>query len=396
MAARLGHDFSHVRVHADSTAAASASALNALAYTVGHDVVFGPGTWAPATSAGRGLLAHELVHVMQQERSTPLLQRQVVRAGSASDQADFVRATIRFLDQSAEHYQLVAKVDATLFDRVIDSWYSMVVRQEQMIDTDLHGDPALKASLHTAYISALRILVTKHAATSGQTETDLYRINSGRIPLWAQPHPSHQAAGVTTPIPDDVAVTRRRGRFQFSLNGFDVTVSPDVRVRRQATSGKTTYHIGWGRVQGRFRGPRGRMTVTSISGPPRPTVTLLTSYLRGANTGAPSAYGRGTTAADKAGARVTPASGSVAFHESRHSQAVLDFLRANPPPAFTGRVGDTVAEFDAALAQWRADVTAYSDRLEKVDTEQVHCVGFTIDEFNDAHPQRRPVGRECP
>jgi hypothetical protein len=201
---------------------------------------------------------------------------------------------------------------------------------------------------------------------------------------------------VTTPIPDDVAVTHRRGRFQFSLNGFDVTVSPDVRVRRQATSGKTTYHIAWGGVRGRFRGPRGRMTVTAVTGPPRPTVTLLTSFLRGANTGDPSAYGRGTTAADKAGAKVTPASGSVAFHESRHSQAVLDFLRANPPPTFAGKVGDTVAEFNAALAQWRADVSAYSDRLEKVDTAQVHCVGFTIDEFNDAHPQRRAVARECP
>jgi hypothetical protein len=62
----------------------------------------------------------------------------------------------------------------------------MVVRQEQLIDTELHGNAALKASLRTAYISALRILITKHATTSGQTEEDLYRINSGRVPAWAQ------------------------------------------------------------------------------------------------------------------------------------------------------------------------------------------------------------------
>src|SRR5205823_763670 len=50
---RFGHDFSHVRVHTDAKAADSARAVNAFAYTVGHDVVFGPGLYAPSTSAGR-------------------------------------------------------------------------------------------------------------------------------------------------------------------------------------------------------------------------------------------------------------------------------------------------------------------------------------------------------
>ncbi len=397
MAPRFGRDFSHVRVHSDPVAAESASALNARAYTVGQDVVFGAGEWAPDTSAGRSLLAHELVHVLQQERSPLGVQRQPVGAASSADQEDFVRQTIRFLEQSAEHYGLVARVDDALFDRVIDSWYSMVVRQEQLIDTDLHGNAPLKASLRTAYISALRILVTKRAATSGQTEEDLYRINSGRIPPWAQPHPSHLVPGVTTPIPDDVAVTQRRGRVQFNLNGFDVTVSPDIRVRSQAKPGQTTYHIAWGGVRGRFRRTRAGTTVVAVAGPPTPVVTLRTSYVRGANTADPSGYGRGTTREDKAGARVTPASGSLAFHESRHSQVILDFLRANPPPTFTGRVGDTAADFKAALDQWTADVADYSVRLEQADKEQVHCVGFTIDDFNAAHPQRgRRIAKECP
>lgn len=67
---RFGHDFSQVRVHTDATAARSAEALNALAYTVGRDLVFARGQYAPGTSSGRRLLAHELVHVMQQEGST--------------------------------------------------------------------------------------------------------------------------------------------------------------------------------------------------------------------------------------------------------------------------------------------------------------------------------------
>jgi len=63
------HDFSQVRVHRDTRSAESARAVNALAYTVGRDVVFGEGQYAPATSAGQRLLAHELSHVVQQARA---------------------------------------------------------------------------------------------------------------------------------------------------------------------------------------------------------------------------------------------------------------------------------------------------------------------------------------
>jgi hypothetical protein len=77
--ARFGHDFSQVRVHRDAKAAESAQAVNALAYTVGHDVVFGAGQYQPGTSAGKRLLAHELTHVIQQSSplrgSTSALQR---------------------------------------------------------------------------------------------------------------------------------------------------------------------------------------------------------------------------------------------------------------------------------------------------------------------------------
>jgi len=63
---RLGHDFSHVRIHTGPSAAASAQALNALAYTLGRDVVFNTGQYAPHSIHGQHLLAHELTHVVQQ------------------------------------------------------------------------------------------------------------------------------------------------------------------------------------------------------------------------------------------------------------------------------------------------------------------------------------------
>lgn len=66
MEPRFGHDFSQVRIHTDPAAAGSAAQVNARAYTVGHDVVFGAGQFTPDTAAGRRLLAHELCHVIQQ------------------------------------------------------------------------------------------------------------------------------------------------------------------------------------------------------------------------------------------------------------------------------------------------------------------------------------------
>ncbi|WP_431284188.1 DUF4157 domain-containing protein [Humitalea sp. 24SJ18S-53] len=62
----LGPAFSQVRIHSDSRAAESATAVDALAYTVGAHIVFGPGRFAPGTAEGDHLLAHELVHVAQQ------------------------------------------------------------------------------------------------------------------------------------------------------------------------------------------------------------------------------------------------------------------------------------------------------------------------------------------
>ncbi len=68
MEPRFRHDFSHVRVHTDAQAAKSAQAVNALAYAVGPHMVFGAGQYAPDTSPGRKLIAHELAHVLQQPR----------------------------------------------------------------------------------------------------------------------------------------------------------------------------------------------------------------------------------------------------------------------------------------------------------------------------------------
>jgi hypothetical protein len=67
MESRLGHDFGDVRVHTGQKADESARSINAQAYTVGTDVVFQAGKFAPETPTGIHTLAHELTHVVQQK-----------------------------------------------------------------------------------------------------------------------------------------------------------------------------------------------------------------------------------------------------------------------------------------------------------------------------------------
>ena len=94
MEQRFGHDFSRVRVHSGAAAEQSARDVNANAYTVGHNIVFGAGRFAPGTHQGRRLIAHELTHVVQQSsisdagtaasmHGSPVVQRQPAQARPA-------------------------------------------------------------------------------------------------------------------------------------------------------------------------------------------------------------------------------------------------------------------------------------------------------------------------
>lgn len=95
MEASFGHDFSDVRIHTGGRAAESARSVQAQAYTVGNDIVFGGDNYAPDTAAGKRTLAHELTHVVQQ-LSGPVDGTPAAGGVSMSDPSD------RF-EQAAEH-----------------------------------------------------------------------------------------------------------------------------------------------------------------------------------------------------------------------------------------------------------------------------------------------------
>lgn len=83
---RFGHSFADVRVHTSAVAAESARSLDAVAYTVGNDIVFGSGRYSPNSSSGAHLLAHELTHTIQQSAPGPGVAR--IQRAPAEDCGD--------------------------------------------------------------------------------------------------------------------------------------------------------------------------------------------------------------------------------------------------------------------------------------------------------------------
>ncbi len=95
----FGHDFGKVRVHADAAASESARSVNALAYTVGSDIVFRTGQFDPHSMAGRRLLAHELVHVVQNQ---PDGRKILTRKKQEDDEEAALKPRAKQLLQAAE------------------------------------------------------------------------------------------------------------------------------------------------------------------------------------------------------------------------------------------------------------------------------------------------------
>ena len=116
MEGRFGRDFGPVRVHSDAPAAASASEIDARSYTAGNHIVFAAGEYAPATGAGRALLAHELTHVVQQAGSMQVIQRQPKKKD-----ADLppVPGPVKPLDMTAELYKGLHGIGADKTDAEI-------------------------------------------------------------------------------------------------------------------------------------------------------------------------------------------------------------------------------------------------------------------------------------
>ncbi|HEU5003830.1 MAG TPA: DUF4157 domain-containing protein [Actinomycetota bacterium] len=163
---RLGHDFGRVRVHRSPEAAAAADGLGAVAFTVGEHVVFGPGRFAPATSAGRALLAHELGHVVEQR--TGARPREVARQPQTAPPPELAPNPYQETPQEALHrLEDLAEARESILEALRRSdaidFLNRLRRTSEATKAALLGDTAFLAEVHRvlrglAYWTVLLIL----------------------------------------------------------------------------------------------------------------------------------------------------------------------------------------------------------------------------------------------
>lgn len=151
-----------------------------------------------------------------------------------------------------------------------------------------------------------------------------------------------------------------------TVGGIIVVIKKDENNATGVTDADTDLNLKTG-VPGRDVNEKD--IVTKINGTSAITGTISTKYGKGSAPNDLSAYGRGTTKADKAAGNVT-----LGFHESCHRQDFLTYLANNPMPTFTGKVGMSATDFDAAGVKYLAAVDAYHSALlakSEADTDEV-------------------------
>lgn len=195
----LGYDFGNVRVHNGPAADTAARRANALAFTIGGDILFGKGQYRPDTLEGKRLLVHELVHVVQQ--NTHSLSRKYIQRQPAGQQTlqvtsdpaesrEYVNDAIHFLELGAELYISGGRIDSAGLERQLRGWSTLRTSAEETIRIGLNNDATLHANLRQAYQAATRAVITAATTQLGATAHELYEANRNIIHEWAWPQGS--------------------------------------------------------------------------------------------------------------------------------------------------------------------------------------------------------------
>jgi hypothetical protein len=435
---RFGHDLSRVRVHTDAQAAQSAQSVSAAAYSVGGDVVFADRMFAPHTTEGRRLIAHELTHVLQQggDQKAPAglgpailpqrlgsigLQRQPIGQGSGGA-----------LDPDDQKIVDMAQREASNFKCNVGQVIGAIVHKHFPDDarkiagtgceTALPGlrtefsatnpaDPKTIRSVPMIYGGKAFVVATdaahlqdRIADVGKQIEAiDAWRLANFRIdgkdlsnPKITGPLRSMDAGKLidyanktqdsdvktyvtnlrtfSTPTQPGSAVDPLLNDMTMTVGKFSVVIKPDVTGAAD-TQTKAKYTASPPTVPVPKFDKDGK--VTGFPGfSPTVTVEVLTSYATGQTPDLPSEYGRGTTPQDIANKAT-----SVRFHEGTHGEDYLDFLRQNPFPVFAGTDGMKKKDFEDAEDAYTKAEKAWAKALAKVNVKG-DCVGKTIDEFH--------------
>ena len=214
MESRFGHDFSRVRVYTDAKAAASARSVNAMAYTVGRDIVFDAKQYAPGTSEGRKLIAHELTHVIQQNASSSMSaapatslrvaggreDRSEREAHESSDDVMEGRSPSTLMEHRGFGIQRQENPEQEEEDEDVQRWMRSI-RGPQL---ELRLDPEIQAQIWAS--RQVGLLLAPDTIRTSLFNLDLDSIVDAPTPPWLTPSPQTEerplvprGAGPSTP-----------------------------------------------------------------------------------------------------------------------------------------------------------------------------------------------------
>jgi hypothetical protein len=178
---------------------------------------------------------------------------------------------------------------------------------------------------------------------------------------------------ISTPLPQGTPV-QRDGSASIQVAQVRTRILPDRRTtdRKMTGKAKTAFKFSQIRTPG-YRLGRDRK-VTSINPIPPITMTIQTTYGPTVTAQSGSAYGRGTTQGD-----VQSGNTSLGFHEGNHGLDYMDYLRTNPLPVFTGKVGMSVAEYTEASQQFLKDMQEYIKNMDDYSDQHTDCIGTNAD-----------------
>jgi outer membrane protein OmpA-like peptidoglycan-associated protein len=204
---RFGRDFSDVRLHLDGASSAAAEAINARAYTLGRDIGFAAGHYAPHTPDGQRLLAHELAHVAQQApggtgisgspRHAPTLRRRLLMDGAPDD----VDGLLDILEPPSGlilfHNQQTAEVDITGAISVVPGSPSLASLLVRVVN-----DQNQNAEIHVGQAQP-RVLVGAFPQPGDLTQGAVQRVDLDDIRMLEAGAPGNGVAAVAHEIEEN-------------------------------------------------------------------------------------------------------------------------------------------------------------------------------------------------
>ena len=232
---RFGFDFSQVRVHHDASAARSAQAVAAQAYTVGSHVVFDTGRYEPHSAHGRALLAHELTHVVQQRGASATPTPGTLRIDSPDSmferQAD--AATRSLGGRSQEPFAAatgLSRAGTAMLSRADPTAVTVVDALGQAAHTGVTFWPRTVVDTQVGPISIGGGLLNPQAARLnaivGENLTPM-SLAQQLLPLWATATP-FTPQGAAAPLPLDVidVTTLAQGLLVYNQNYLRLPTMP--------------------------------------------------------------------------------------------------------------------------------------------------------------------------